>query len=175
MKYTKHLSAAILVTLSLLLTSFTWAYWTSGALTPNPVDADHTVNVGVGTDVTTEIEAVVIKNNLKLVPEGRVQNENTETASIELEFNVTWKSDKTAANGTPGTLKIAHEQGKSDLDIDAFNISYDSEVEIVADSKDFTTVIVTVTLNEPKNKAAYDALKDQVLELAFTFNVEVQK
>lgn len=176
MKYTKQLSVTILVTLSLLLTTFTWAYWTAGAGAPSAVNSDHTVNVGVGEETTTTIVANPIENKLQLVPVGRVKDSTKQTDTLELVFDVKWNSEKQAANGTSGILNVEHKLSDQSTikNIDAFNISYTKTSAITADSANATKVIVTVKLNEPENKAAYDAVKSGQLLLDFTFAVQPQ-
>ena len=142
---------------------------------PDAVRADHTVSVGVGSETNTTINVSKEGNDNKvLVPEGRVKDAATQTDSITLQFNVKWNSDNQAAKGTEGKLKISHKvsEDSSLQDLSLFEITHLQNLDIIAD-EEVKVIEVTVTLNEPENRAQYEEVINNELKLDFSFSVEL--
>lgn len=184
MKSSKTLSVLVLVLLSLLLTTFTFAYW-AGSVNKPTKGVDHTVNIGKGDAVSTKIEVSPHENSkATLVPAGRAKP--GEVSSIDYTFKVYWKSNEGSpdgpAKGAIGTLKVGHsdlmsKKGGADAGskpaegIFIHEITFGKDADIVADG-DPVEVKVTLTMTEPKTKAAYDAVADKILKSTYEFSIE---
>lgn len=184
MKLSKTLSVLVLVLLSLLLTTFTFAYWAGSVDKPTEV-VDHTVNIGKGDAVSTKIEVSPHENSkATLVPAGR--EKSGEVSSIDYTFKVYWKSNEGSpdgpAKGAIGTLKVGHSDLMSQKvragvgsepakGIFIHKITSGNDTQIVADGEP-VEVKVTLTMTEPKTEADYDTVADKILKSTYEFSIE---
>lgn len=181
MKITKYFSVLVLVLLSALLTTFTLAYWAGeirGAeITLN--DDANTVTIGTAGEVVTTIN-VNSQNDLsavKLVPQGRVRN-NNEVDHVTLNFNVKWEDATKATRGetVKGTLKAIPKlsilQSSNHTDLFKVDVKYSNETLTLNDTVG-TDVEVTVTfVKEPETKEVYDRIVSEILQLELALSVE---
>lgn len=177
MKTSKFLSITTLAILSLLLTAFTWAFWSSN-VSGNTTNKANTVTLGQANTATTEVSLTDASATPKaLVPPTRSKDSVGETVeSVEYVFDVKWSSElSNTANGTVGTLSVTNT-GNTFADLaDQYGIALVSfntnNVEIIADDSKAVRIVATVTLREPDNKEQYDFVAAKVLKSNFEFSV----
>ena len=134
-KRSKKIILGLLVTLAIMFSGLTYAYWAGGIIAPaNKVVENNSVKIGEGEDVVTEITAVAVASEKELIPTAyAVDDEDKET----LEFTVLWSGN--GATGATGTLEVTI----SNIIIDGQNINGDG-----LDGKDmFVITVVTSDLN----------------------------
>jgi predicted ribosomally synthesized peptide with SipW-like signal peptide len=182
----KNLVLVLLVLFALAVSGTTYAYWASSVTGSNDT-AVGTINIGSGNTVSTTVTVGDANGGTDLlVPEGHDVDTN-EVDYVMLQFTVAWDSTGLDASGYASTLSF----GSSNIQIggtttgyeDLVNISYqiggtvtgstlngDGSTAIIADGAD-VTVFVLVTLTEPADQTAYNAVAGQVITFTGTFTV----
>lgn len=182
----KNLVLVLLVLFALAVSGTTYAYWASSVTGSNDT-AVGTINIGSGNIVSTTVTVGDANGGTDLlVPEGHDVDTN-EVDYVMLQFTVAWDSTGLDASGYASTLSF----GSSNIQIggtttgyeDLVNISYqiggtvtgstlngDGSTAIIADGAD-VTVFVLVTLTEPADQTAYNAVAGQVITFTGTFTV----
>lgn len=176
MKSHKFLTVAVLLTLSLLLTTFTWAYW-SNSVEGSHDDMSNTITIGAGGTASTTVTVTggTKDTALPLVPSTRgVESKSVEVVTIT--FQVKWDSAvANTATGTPGILTVTNKANTIGTSTDT-NINGLVKVEAIADQAIIAdgkpvTVTTKVTLTEPATKAIYDQVAAKEILSLFDFVV----
>ncbi len=153
------------------------AYWAS-SVSGSTANATGTVNVGSGKVVTTTVSTADATAGKALVPAGFVTDADTETATADIVFTVSWETTGDDGAGATKTLTVAQvskvAKNSANADVTAsvgslYNVTYPSSVSIVADDPALT-VHVTVTLTEP-TLAQYASVAGGSLVLTISFTV----
>ena len=174
---TKGLLIGVLVTLILIVSGLTFAYWTNSVKNAEEKD-DQIVNIGTGKEVTTFVN-VATSSGKTLVPEGRVDdcNEKDATEKVVLTYTVTWTAEGDQANGVLGKLSVVISNVAIDERTDLAN--FVTATVASGNNSDITlngeavTVTIEVTLKEPENKDDYDAIAGKDITFDVTFSVVV--
>ncbi|KHD43825.1 hypothetical protein ACVRZD_07550 [Streptococcus hongkongensis] len=184
-KKRKYLLFLLLLALIPAFVGGAYAYWAGNISDPVQVTKNPTVNIGKANDVTTTLNVSDSTNGTKtLVPAGKsnfsVGGADANTELFEQTINVTWvDSSKTvsASDQVNGNLAITATPKISGAD------SYNSLVNVKVEPTSATIklnnttaipVKVTVTLNEPSDKVAYDAIINKQIIVDLTFKVTKQ-
>ena len=174
-KISRALSATVLITLSLLLTVFTVAYW-AGEVKGNQADAgSNTIEIGTAKSAETTVVVSNVGNgsSTTLVPVGRTATVATATDNVILQFKVKWTSNEAgAAKGTKGRLEVINTENLiGGVETLLINTEVQGQhIAITADGEE-VLVQVKVTLTEPKDKDEYEAIAGGKLETLFKFTV----
>jgi hypothetical protein len=181
----KNLVIGLLVMLALVVSGFTYAYWSAG-VTGNSDTAVGSIQIGEGEAVTTTVAVGNQTFGGDLVPVGFEDAGSTpaKVSSVALTFNVVWTQDDTGAEGTTGTLNVSIDSydvvdeldattGLSTAQIDAmFTIAITSGNGASMTLGDNQNVVITVTFtNEPATQAIYDMVAAGTLKLNLTFTL----
>ena len=174
---TKSFLIGVLVTLIVIVSGLSFAYWAN-----NVADAenktDGTVEIGTGKDVTTRVE-VGTESGQNLVPEGRVDDSNGDDAVelVVLEYKVSWKEDGDQAEGILGKLTAAIDNiaigGDDNLGRYAVvDIVEGNDADINLNGEE-VIVKVEVRLLEPETREDYLAVAGKTITFDISFSVEV--
>lgn len=174
---TKSFLIGVLVTLIVIVSGLSFAYWANNVANAEN-KTDGTVEIGTGKDVTTRVE-VGAESGQNLVPEGRADdsNEGDAVELVVLEYKVYWKEDGDQANGILGKLTAAIDNiaigGDEDLGRYAVvNIVEGNDADIYLNGEE-VIVKVEVTLLEPETRADYLAVAGKTITFDISFSVEV--
>lgn len=184
-KKRKYLLFLLLLVIIPVIVGGAYAYWAGNVSDPAQVTKNPTVNIGKANDVTTTLNVSDPTNGTKaLVPAGKsnfsVGGADANTESFEQTVNVTWvDSSKTVSSNdhVNGNLTITATPKISGAE------SYNSLVNVKVEPASSTIklngtkaipVKVTVTLNEPSDKIAYDAIINKQITVDLTFKVTQQ-
>ena len=167
MKNKRKLVIGLLITLAVLISGFTFAYWASGITGDNEV-ATGTITIGSGEAVTTTVVVTGEAVDTDLTP-GNYQ---------ALVYSVNWSGENAAgAAGAAGTLAVGSViySGLGDLTSAGIDAMFDFVVTsgdgaIIAGTPQDVTMTITFT-NEPANKIIYDKVANGTLTVQFTFTV----
>ncbi len=155
---TKGFVIGALITLALVVSSFTFAYWANVDLEATNTDSTVTIGEGRTATVTATLDSTSAG---ELVPAGQLDNSSNPNPVEEIvfTFDVDWLDDSTNLQGAT-----------SAIDIEIANISnataetyLNFAITPAPASAEITqgqtlTVTITVTLGEPANQADYDAI-----------------
>lgn len=182
----RKLVIGLLVMLAVAVSGFTFAFWASGVSGANNT-ATGTINIGTGNQVSTAVTVGDANGgSALLVPTGHDVDTN-EVDYVVLQFTVAWDSTGQDANGSIGTLGFVDSNiqigGTTTGYENLVNISYqiggsvtgstlngDGSTSITADGDD-VVVYVLVTLTEPANQTAYNAVAGKAITFTGTFTV----
>jgi hypothetical protein len=180
---------ALLVMLSLVLSTGTFAYWAS-YVEGTSTEAVGTLTVGSGDTVETVFSLTnEINSGGLLVPVGQAVNSNGEAVEyINLAFDIQWleNEETTQLNGTVSSAPINVEyklvitHNGDILDQEEYSMIYDlinvvssefnpAELILDAASKTFT---YQVTLNEPSNKEEYNLISNADIAVTFSYSID---
>lgn len=162
-----------------------YSYWVGQVGNPNNYTDQETVVIGAGQSIETELDVTKELANAgkKLVPEGKasvsVGGTEQNVESFEATYTVKWEESGTAdvidsSDAITGTLNVAatSEIEGANEQSGLVNVTVEpTSQEITADGNE-VTVRVRVTLTEPANKAAYDAIVGKNIKVNLTFSVE---
>ncbi len=171
MMKSRKLAIGLLLLLSVVVTTGSFAYWASSVTVTNATDTA-TVTIGEGGIVTTTM-------NLGTITDDGSTDLNP-SDSIVFTIPVTWNADA-QATGTTGTLVVTElytamtgtggSLSDNDLEI-MFETSYAYSPSNAITIGGVVTVTITVLFeNEPLTKAIYDTLVENDLELNLTFAI----
>ena len=160
------------------------AYWASSFTVTAPAEATGTVEVEVGEGqaiaVSTSLSAATSGDTKVLVPAGFVVDENNQTATKSFTVTASWAM--VATNGieledinqngviSAGDVVIT---GVSETDAALFTVTVTpaSSGTIVLGGTNL--IKVTVTMNEPIDKAQYDRVANAEITITFPLNIAV--
>lgn len=178
----RNLVIGLLITLALVVSGFTYAFWAAGISNPTAVNDDETITVGTGETVSSTINLDSVTNNQggALVPAGFADGTEIESATIT--YVIAWNSNdedgdlEGDASGFNGTLTPAYVSAYNDdltpVDVTSFfNVSFDQATYAVTSDTTTATVVITITMNEPANQAEYNLLAGNDISLTFSFTV----
>lgn len=155
--------ALILALVGLTVSSF--AYW--DRLTTR--DENNVIELGEGTALQVT-EKVVVDSDKNLIPSTAVLGVN-DTYSVEYTFTV--KLSKEAVEDLLLTVEAINVKIGGDAthaELVKITLNYDTNVNIGG-----TTVVVTVTLDEPTTQAAYEAIFGKTITFDLVFRAEANK
>jgi len=179
---------ALLITLSLVLTAGTFAYW-ANFVEGTSDSATGTLEIGTGDVVETTFD---LTNSLNsgglLVPVGQAVNSNVGAVeAIDLAFDVAWNEDEavTQLDGTStvGQIGVSHDiqitVGGVVLDQTTYahiynlltvdyNTSNASELTLDAAAETFA---FQVSLDEPIDQADYDLIANASISITFSYEI----
>lgn len=168
----RKLGIALLLLLSLVVTTGTFAYWAAG-ISSSSNTIDNTITIGEGETIATTVALSLNTDDsgLALVPSGKVVDALTQTESLSITFNVTVNGATTDADGLATDVSVALSQA---LNSDAtpadvtslFNITATPQSQTVGTADTFT---VTITMNEPADVTEYNLVAGQVITLTLEF------
>ena len=166
-KETKRLGTkryiVILLFLAILLASGTaFAYWVSTLNVEQAPVQEPDVNIGEGEEANTVVTVTPTEDDNLLVPAGRVEHAN-QTEALVFEYVVAWTGD-VEATGAVGTLDVTADLTNLH---NLLNVVIAPASQTIVANGATVLVTVTVTLDEPANKAEYDEVANQV----FTFDL----
>ena len=176
----------LLVIFGFILSGVSFAYW-AGSITGTNKDHEvGTIIIGEGGEVATELTlnlVDVLPSGKVLVPENRTNQSNDPTNSVEeinFQISVLWKSSvDTTAVGTPGKVTLTHlgvkigtatEYATGTLVVVTITNATNRDINADGDAVVFD---VKVTLTEPTNLAAYNAIINEQIKLGFNAAVTV--
>lgn len=167
---TRKLGIALLLMLAVVVTTGTFAYWTSGLAAD---DAATTADVTIGTGDTT---ASIVGLTAITVGGSALTPGDTATFTLTVEWNEDTTSDFTGVTGDLAVTALYSMTGNayaSTLLDDMFSISTD--VATIVEGAAAATVIVTVTFfAEPTSSTIYDDVIGETLTVDLTFTVTPQ-
>jgi hypothetical protein len=176
----KKLVIGLLVMLAVLVSGFTYAYWSAGIAADSDT-ATGTISVGTGETVTSTVNVGAAVNSQganELVPSGFAAAGKIE--SLTLTFSVDWDSTGADASSLTSTLTVALTGATNGTPAEdaavlallnsAFNGVGDGTYTIISDGS-AVSVVITITLDEPTSQAEYNYVAGQDLTLTFSFSV----
>jgi hypothetical protein len=191
MKNLRKKTIALLITLSLVLSVGTFAYWASN-VEGTSEQATGTLEVGSGDIVETRFE---LTNDLNsgglLVPVGQAVNSNKgATEAIDLSFDVQWVEDEETSQvlgvDSVGKIVVNHEvtitvNGEA-LDQEEYaniyallNVEYNeanaSELKLDAAASTFA---FQITLDEPTDQAEYNLIANAEISITFSYEISTE-
>lgn len=184
----RKLVIGLLITLVVLVSGFTYAFWAGTVGVPVEGTDSVTVNIGEGNNVSTifNLGAAQVSAGTELVPAG-MANDAGEVVEFTVSFLVAWNNQALSGSSLTGSTTTG------DLDFDFDVTIYDENddeivdagvialVNVIANPLNATsitlnaagiTLSVTITLTEPASVAQYNAIKNGSIEIVFTFNVD---
>jgi len=178
----KNLVVALLVVLALAVSGFTYAFWAAGVAADSET-ATGTVTVGTGATVVSTVVVAAAVNSQgadSLVPAGFAAA--GKITSLTLTFAVDWDSTGLDASGLTSTLTVALTNASNGTTANdaavlaMFNAAFNgagagsNEYSIITDGS-AASVVVTVTIDEPANQAAYLLIAGLPITLSFSFSI----
>lgn len=145
-----------------------YAYW-GGVINGSSADDNEPIEIGEGQEITTVVELTKTVAGGKLVPSGRVVDEE-EVDKVVLTFDVLWTDTAKASHGADGVLTITP----------LFNDNPENLLNVVVNGNDdgaitagtTKTITLTITLDEPANLEQYELVANKTFTLAITFSVK---
>lgn len=153
--------------LIMLLAIPVYAYW-GGLINGSSANDNETIEIGEGQEITTVVELTKTVVGGKLVPIGRVVDDEEEVDKVVLTFDVLWTDTKDASHGADGTLTITPEFNENPANL--LNVVVNGDGAITAGTT--KTITLTITLTEPADVAEYNLVANKTFTLAITFSVE---
>ena len=171
----RNLVIGLLITLALVVSGFTYAFWAAG-IAADDLEDTQSITVGTGETVSSTVNLTAAVNSQgadALVPAGFAAAGKVE--SLTLTFTIDWDSTGADASGLVSTLTASFDSAANPSTTDVtslFNVSFNNagSYSITSDGSS-VTVIATVTMDEPANQAEYDLVAGLAIDLTFTFTV----
>lgn len=180
---------ALLLMLSFVLTTGTFAYWAT-AVEGTSQEAIGTLTIGSGDNVETTFSlSDQLSSGGYLVPARQVDNSNKgAVGSIDLSFDVQWLEDEAtsqlAGTDSVGQIEVSHVvvitvDGKV-LDSEEFaniykliNVAYNENnaTEITLDAEAITFNF-ELTMDEPADQEEYNLIANAEVSITFTYNID---
>lgn len=183
----RKLVIGLLITLVVLVSGFTYAFWAGTVGEPLQGDDSVTINIGEGNSVSTQfnLSAASVSTGTTLVPSG-MANDAGEVTSFTISFDVAWVNQTLSGSSLTGSTTT----GDLDFDFtvtvldslgDPVTVSGAAALVVVTPAGGNATSItlnasaitlsVTVTLTEPANVAQYNDIVNGEIVIDFTFDV----
>lgn len=184
-KHNKKPLIVMLVLMLGLIVGGVYTYWAGDVGNPEPYEDNQEVLIGQGESVQTELNVTkaLASEGKKLVPAGKAivsaggEAENVE--SFDVTYTVYWQESgdmdiidaddliecTLTVQATPSIQNAQEHSGLVNVAVDP------STAQITADG-DAVEVQVRVTLTEPADKATYDSIAGQTINVQLTFTVE---
>lgn len=176
----RNLVIGLLVTLALVVSGFTYAFWAAGIATDSETKTG-TIVVGTGETVTSTVNVSAATSSQEvgesLVP-ATFGNGTTKIESLTLTFDVDWDSTGLDASGISSTLTASltgasngtPAQNAAVLALINASFNNSGSYTVVSDD-DAVSVVVTITIDEPANITEYNYIANKTLTLTFSFSV----
>ena len=180
---------ALLLMLSLVLSTGTFAYWAS-TVEGTSMEATGTLTVGSGDTVETVFD---LTNELNsgglLVPDGQAINSGKEAVeAIDLSFDIQWLEDEEMTQmlgvDSVGQIVIVDQvvimldgevldQKEYSNIYDLVNVIYNSKnvTELTLDA-DATTFSFQITLDEPADQEEYNLIANAEISVTFGYTID---
>ncbi|MFW6319263.1 MAG: hypothetical protein ACOC1L_03675 [Bacillota bacterium] len=185
-KSRKTIIGALLL-LALVVTSFSFAYWSNGVNGPADDDTIGTITVGEGEAVETSFDLDdVTATGGDLVPANQLNNSPSGSVdSVTVSYDVQWKEDGSTSqlDGTTSeapinvtwvvTLEDENEVEVTDQDVlDLINVTAQSgnPTELTLDAS-AQTFAFDITLDEPADQAEYDLIVRGTITVTITYSL----
>ncbi|MCF7930396.1 MAG: hypothetical protein K9L02_02675 [Acholeplasmataceae bacterium] len=164
----KKLVIGLLVMLALVVSSFTYAYWSSVDLNDTATGASVTIGEGRTATVTAALTA---SGSGTLVPTGEVGNSvsSSPVTSLVYTFTVDW--DDNAYTGLGGTVAISAGNVSNATAAGLLNFAFSPVSGSAITEGTQLEVTVTVTLTAPANVTDYNAIINDAVTFDITFTV----
>jgi len=183
----RKLVIGLLITLVVLVSGFTYAFWAGTVGEPLQGDDSVTINIGEGNSVATQfnLSAASVTAGTTLVPSG-MANDAGEVTSFTISFDVAWVNQALSGSSltgstTTGDLDFDFTVTVLDSNGDPVTVSGAAALVVVTPAGGNATSIVlnasaitlsvTVTLTEPANIAQYNDIVNGDIVIDFTFDV----
>ena len=171
----RGLVIGLLVMLAVITSGFTYAFWAAG-IGADSKTATGTISVGTGETVTSTVNVGAAVNSQgadDLVPAGF--GGAGKITSLTLTFSVDWDSTGLDASGLTSTLTVALTGAENENEVDVtslFSAAFNNggSYTIISDGS-AVSVIATITMFEPADKAEYDLVAGLDVTLSFSFSV----
>jgi hypothetical protein len=179
---------ALLLMLSLVLTSGTFAYWASN-VEGTSAQATGSLEVGSGDKVETKFE---LSNDYNsgglLVPVGQVENSSQGAVeAIDLSFDVKWVEDEETTQmlgvGSVGEINVEHEvvivldgeelskENYANI-YELVNVAYSrNNVDELTLDGDTETFSFQITLTEPADQEEYNLISNAEISVTFSYEI----
>jgi hypothetical protein len=179
---------ALLLMLSLVLTSGTFAYWASN-VEGTSAQATGSLEVGSGDKVETKFE---LSNDYNsgglLVPVGQVENSSKGAVeAIDLSFDVKWVEDEETTQmlgvGSVGEINVEHEvvivldgeelskENYANI-YELVNVAYSrNNVDELTLDGDTETFSFQITLTEPADQEEYNLISNAEISVTFSYEI----
>lgn len=170
----RKLVIGLLITLALVVSSATFAYWAS-SVNGNSDTATATVTIGEGGTAETTVTVADLNDTSALVPTAYVEvGVTTDTATLTLP--VLWADTGDQASGATGTLAVSVTSKTlgtlTEAQIDAmFTITIVSGTGAITVDNSQDVVITVEFTTEPGTQAIYDEVANGTLTLSLSFTV----
>lgn len=134
----RKLVIGLLITLVVLVSGFTYAFWAGTVGEPLQGDGSVTINIGEGNSVSTQfnLSAASVSTGTTLVPSG-MANDAGEVTSFTISFDVAWVNQTLSGSSLTGSTTTG------DLDFDFTVTVLDSLGDPVTVSGAAALVVVT--------------------------------
>ncbi len=164
----KKLVIGLLVMLALVVSSFTYAYWSSVDL--NDTVASTTVTIGEGRTATVTA-ALTASGSGTLVPSGEVANSvsTSPVTSLQYTFTVDWADN--GYTGLGGTVAIVVDNVSNATADSLLNFAISPVTGSAITEGTQLVVTITVTLTAPANVTEYNAIINEAVTFDVTFTV----
>ncbi|KFZ27188.1 MAG: hypothetical protein KQ78_00647 [Candidatus Izimaplasma bacterium HR2] len=172
MMKSRKFGIGLLIMLAMVVTTGTFAYWTSGLAADSEVTAP-TVTIGTGS-TTASIVALVqgATTGSALVPTGH--GGDTATFTIAVDWDEVTTSDFSGDVGDLVVTVVWSMTGLTDAQLEAM-FSHSIPVTTITEGAAAQDVVVTVIFDtEPSTQAFYDLVESGTLTATFTFTVTPQ-
>lgn len=178
MKKNKGLRALLLALLLIVSIGGIYAYWAGEVSNPSDDTENLNVTIGQGQNVQTtlDVTSALANEGKKLVPAGKtavsVGGKEANVESLKATYTVKWTEDTTniitEQDKIEGTLKV---DAKSNDSTGLVQVQVDPASATITADGQAVEVTVTVTMNEPADKAQYDQIAGQNITVDLTFSV----
>ncbi|HEY4537942.1 MAG TPA: hypothetical protein VIG45_05760 [Erysipelothrix sp.] len=174
-----------LTILALLLTGFTWAYWTNTEVKGVSKDFTNTIKISAAEDIEVDTKLSLLSENdsLKLVPKKFVvEGESTNKATVF--YDLLWEEETNdrihnVADGTLAYVKISdikidlNGQATDETIKEMFDVDVSPYVKTIALGRTFKDAIgiQVVFKQEPGDQHIYNELVKNGLNISFKISV----
>lgn len=185
-KRSKHLALVLILIVMFGITAGgVYSYWAGAVADPADITDGHEVTIGSGKDVTTKLEVTkeIETQGKRLVPVGKAAlstggtEQNVE--SFEATYTVYWKESEgddviSSDDNITGQLSVTATPSISEAEAynDLVSVSVQPATTQITADGNAVEVTVKVTLEEPADKTAYDAIINRGISVDLTFAVE---
>ena len=183
----RSLLIGLLIMLALVTSGFTYAFWAAG-VAGDADTATGTISIGEADEAVTTVTVGNQTSAGQLVPVGRSGDSiGSPVEYVMLQFSVQWTSAAAEATGATGTLAFAESNvliNSSATYAGLVNIThqiggtvtggtFNADGSTALTVGDTVSVWVKVTLTEPANETAYNAIAGFDITFTGTFTVTV--
>ena len=178
MMKSRKLGIGLLLLLAVVVTTGTFAYWTSGLAADSAVNADVTVSIGSAdaTSSTVTLTAFTANTGSALIPSGQGNDgtDDTATWTIPIEWAEDTTSDFSGATGDLTYTIVYAMTGFTDTELKVL-FSDSIDVTTITEGAAAADVVITVVFDtEPTDQTEYDLIESGTLTITITWTVTPQ-